>query len=186
MSAKNYYNFEQSQTNIQYEPYLYDKGNSYAHLIAGAVAIIAGIVITALHIWKDAVGAGIVFGSILILNGLYRLLIEGKTKIELSKNEDALYKITPLGKRKKIALSNIYDIITSSENNSYTYDVTNKAKASAKSIPLTSFIDKSRQKKEEVIFMENEIIPAVHAFIGLDDAKTHINQTTFTNYNAAR
>lgn len=160
-----YFNFTQTDQSIAYEPYLYDKGNSYAHLISGIVLLIAGTILSLSKTWKEGIYFGILFGGILILNGLYRLLIEGKTKLIFSKTDDVLYRITPLGKQKKIALSNIYDIITVSENYSFVYAITNKLKANSKSIDITTFIDKKRQQKPEFIFLEEVILLKLQQFL---------------------
>lgn len=156
---KPYYNFTQTEFTIQYEPYLYDKKDSAAHLFLGAALFISGIIISALSIWKDGIYFGVLFGGMFLIYGLYLLLIKTKTQIEFNKKDDALYKKTPFGKTKKITLSNIYDIITVSENGCYAYGVTSKSRPGAKSIEITSFIDRKRLQKPEVQFLEQELIP---------------------------
>ena len=155
----NYYNFRQTENEISYEPYLYDSNDTLAYIILGVALMIAGFIL------NEAVYVGLIFGGILLIAGLYRRLIKNKTKLVFDKPGDAVFKISPLGKKKLIALSNVYEIITVSENMSYDYELTNKNKPSAKNIPITSFITGRRQKRPETGFLEGTIIPAVESMI---------------------
>lgn len=164
----NYYNFTQTNYKITYEPYLYDKQNSKAHLFSGIAIVCIGVALSACGIWRDSIYFGILFGGIFIVNGLFRILIEGKTQIEFNKQDDSLYKMTPFAKKKKIALSNIYNIAISSKSDSYTYNVTSISKPGAKAIEISSYISNDRVSKPEIIFLENEIIPTLIAFLQID------------------
>jgi hypothetical protein len=163
----NYFNYKKTEHSITYEPYLYDSLNGKGPLFMGLGCLVIGAVVSAFSIWKDGIYLGLFFGSILIFTGLYRLLIQHKTVLEFNTLTDGLYKTTPLGKKKLIALTNIYDIITASEYSSYTYDLTFKDKPGAKSIEITACIGESVLSKPEIVFLESEIIPTLIHFLRL-------------------
>jgi hypothetical protein len=165
----NYYNFQQSEYEISYEPYLYDRGDTLAYFIIAAILMIGGFVAQQFFSLQDATVIGSLLGLIPLSIGSYRLLLKNKIKLLFDKRDDALYKISPLGKKKLIAISNIYDITVWNEDMSFGYALTHKDKPGAKHIEITSFITKGRQKKEEVIFLEATIIPAVETMIFSND-----------------
>ena len=160
-----YYNFRQTENEISYEPYLYDSNDTLAYIFLGVALMIAGFILTGFKILNEAVYVGLIFGGILLIAGLYRRLIKNKAKLVFDKPDDAVFKISPTGRKKLIALSNVYEIITVSENMSYDYELTNKDKPSAKNIPITSFITERRRKRPETGFLEGTIIPAVESMI---------------------
>jgi len=164
---KNYYNFQESEYEISYEPYLYDKGDTLTYIILGIALIIGGFILAVLKIYEEAVFVGYIIGGLLLIMGLYRWFVKSKTRLVFDKQNDAVFKISPMGKTKLIALSNVYNIITVSENMSFSYELTSRSKPSAKSIPITSFITGRRQKRPEIIFLEDTIIPAVREMIHL-------------------
>jgi hypothetical protein len=164
----NYFNYKKTEHSISYEPYLYDSLNGKGPLFIGFACLVIGIIVSSFSIWKDGIYLGLFFGSIFILTGLYRLLILHKTVLEFNTLTDGLYKTTPLGEKKLIALSNIYDIITASEYSSYTYDVTFKDKPGAKSIEITACIGESSLSNPEIVFLQNEIIPSLIHFLQLE------------------
>jgi hypothetical protein len=167
----NYFNFKKTEHSISFEPYLYDSLNGKGPLFIGIAVLITGIVVSVFSIWKDGIYLGMFFSSVLFIVGLYRLLIQNKTVLEFDKLTDSLYKTNPLGKKKKIALSNIYDIITVSEYSSYTYDITFKDKPSAKSIEITACISESMLTNPEIVFLESELLPMLFSFLQLDSRK---------------
>jgi hypothetical protein len=163
----NYYNLRQTENSISYEPYLYNRPNAAGYLLLGTVLIMLGVGLTTAGLWADGMGVGLMLGGIIIIKGCYDLLIRNKIRLEFNKHEDALYRTTPLGKRKKVALSNIYDIINVHENGSYSYELTRKDRAGAKSIPVTTFITERSRSRPEIAFLENELVPLLVAFLQL-------------------
>lgn len=164
----NYYNFQKNNQFISYEPYLYDKTNNYIHILLGITMIIVGISLSYFNVWNEGKPLGLLFGGIMTVIGLNKLLFESRTIIELNKFDDALYKINPFRKKKITALSNIYNVITVGENGSYTFHFTKKDNASAKSIVISTFIDKSSFLKPEIVYLENEIIPTIIDFLQIN------------------
>lgn len=137
------------------------------YFIIGAIAIVGGFVLTKMNIFSDGIIVGSMLGCILLLNGLYRLLVTGKSKLIFSKTDDALYRVSLMGRKKLIALSNIYDIITVSENMSHTYQVTNGKQPSANGIPITSFITNKLSDTPRGAFLKEQILPMLHSFLAL-------------------
>ncbi len=167
----NYFNLKKTDHSISYEPYLYDSLNGKGPLVIGIASLVIGLFVSLFSIWKDGVYLGLIFGSICIIVGLYRLLIKNKTVLEFDRLTDGLYRTTPLGKKKIIALSNIYDIITMSEYSSYTYDITHKDKPSAKSIEITACISENILSNPEIVFLKSELIPTLINFLQLEYRK---------------
>nr|WP_294779657.1 hypothetical protein [uncultured Flavobacterium sp.] len=170
----NFYNFKKSEQKISYEPYLYNKSNTYGYFIFGAIIAIADIVLHILNLFS--MGLGLFVGAFSISLGIYKLFITDKTLLIFDKSDDSLIKVTPLGRKKLIDLSNIYSIITVSENMCYTYELTNKRNASKKSIPISNFVTRKNQDQQNIMFLETEIIPSLELFLNLKTSK-RLNQS---------
>ncbi len=160
-----YYNFKNSEHQISYSPYLYNKKDTALYFIIGIAAIVFDISSIIFHFFE--VGFGFFAGIVLILAGLHKVLFKSKIILIFNKPENALYKITPLGKKKLTELSNIYSIIIVSENMSYSYEVTNKENPSKKSIPITDFITNKTKNYPNVAFLETQIIPHIESLVNL-------------------
>lgn len=183
---KTYFNFKKEGAQISYQPFMYDASDNRTGLIIGVAMIIIGIVmpILQINIIKDLDGYLLVFGVILVINGLYSTFIKIKKTLIFDKSTDAVYQVTPLGKKKLIDISNVYSIQTHFENMSMTYMLTNKKKASADGIVISSFIVKEREEDEAFIFFENELIPMLHEFMDLKDISLHkVNSSGGNHYH---
>jgi hypothetical protein len=160
-----YYNFKVSEHEISFEPYWYHKSNILIHFSLGIIILGAAVILFTTGIFKKGLLIGVFVSALLFLNGLYRSRIKNKTTLIFDKKDDALYKITPTGKKKLLALHKIYCITAISENRYYYYTVIHKKKSSVKRIPITPFIQSKNQSNPEIRFLEMEIIPQIELFL---------------------
>ena len=163
-----YYNFKVSEFEISYDPYWYDKSNILLYSFLAILILVLGITISALAIFKPAIFIAVPLSCFLVGSSTYRLLVKNKTQHVFDKKNDALYAITPLGKRKLITLSTIIDLIPISGNSNYRYVLTKIKKGRTKNIPITTLIIDKDQNNPEVRFLEMEIIPQITAFLNID------------------
>ena len=165
-----YYNFKVSEFEISYEPYWYDKSNILLHFFLGIIILMVGITISVEAIFRPGVFLAVPLSCILCCNSTYKLLVKNKTQLIFDKQNDVLYALTPLSKRKLTALSNINDLIAISGSNTYCYVVTNRKKGRIKKIPITTLLIDKNQSNPEVRFLEMEMIPRIAAFLNINTA----------------
>ena len=165
---QNYYNFKVTDLEISYEPYCYHKPNIILRFILGVVIVITSFLLSHFNICKEALHIGFLIACLLFITGLYAFYITNKTTLFFTKTDDALYKSTPLGKKKIGVLHNSENIITKSKRTSFKYVLLSKKKKSAKEIPVTAPIQNKKQNSPEVRFLEMEIIPLLKTFLELN------------------
>jgi MFS superfamily sulfate permease-like transporter len=165
-----YYNFKVSEFEISYEPYWYDKSNILLYSFLGIIILALGIIISVTTIFKAGIFIAVPLSCILFCNSTYRLLVKNKTQLIFDKQNDALYAITPLGKRKLVSLSTIINLTAISGSTTYCYVITKIKKGRIKNIPITTLIIDKDQNNPEIRFLEIEMIPQITAFLNINTA----------------
>ncbi|MCP2028817.1 hypothetical protein L1276_003988 [Flavobacterium sp. HSC-32F16] len=166
---QHYYNFTASENQISFDPYWYDKSNLFLNFFLGIIILVLGIAASHINDFKIGFLLSILVSAILFLNGIYRWKIKNKTIFLFDKTDDAFYKITPLGKKKIINLSNITGIISKSGSWNFNYILTAQNKTSIKKLYLTNDIKNENQSNPEIRFLEMEIIPKLESFFNLNN-----------------
>lgn len=170
-----YYNFTASEFEISYSPYYYEKRESIISSVAGAVILITAIILLISKTSKIGFLAGTLIGIAVLVNGLYRHKILNRTILSFDKTTNALYSITPLGKKIIQSLDCISNIIISQKHSNYRYSIVYTKRKRSKNFEITSIITTGSQSNPEVRFLEMEIIPKLQLFLNLN---TDINFST--------
>jgi len=161
-----YYNFKVSEFEISYDPYWYEKSNILLYFLLAIIILALGITMPA-AVFKPGVFIALPLSCILFVKSTYRVLVKNKTRLIFDKQNDALYAVNPLGKRKLLALSTIIELISISENTNYCYVLTKIKNGRIKNIPITTSIIDKNQNNPEVRFLEMEMIPIITAFLNI-------------------
>lgn len=165
---QDYYNFTVSEGQISFDPYWYDKSNLFLNLILGTIILAAGIFTSHLDNHKSVLILSILLSAAIFLNGIYRWKIKNKTTFVFDRTNNALYKITFLGKKKITALSSITGITSKSGLWYFNYILIAENKTSTQKIYLTNDIKNENQSNPEIRFLEMEIIPKIEYFLNLN------------------
>ena len=163
-----YYNFKVSESEISYDPYWYDKSNILLYFFLAIIILALGITMSVATIFKPGIFIALPLSCILFVKSTYRLFIKNKTQLIFDKQNDALYAVNPLGKRKLATLSTILQLIAISGNTNYCYILTKIKNGRTKNIPITTSIIDKNQSNPEVRFLEMEMIPKITAFLNLN------------------
>lgn len=167
---QHYYNFTISENEMSYEPYWYKKSNIMVSSMLG-ITILGIISLEQNHLSITLPIAFVLLFS-LIINCVYSSLILNKTTFLFDKNNDALYRITPLGKKKITSLSEILNVFSKSRSNSFHYILTAKEQKTIKIIQLTQRIKYSDIDNPEVRYLQMVIFPHLELFLDLNNENT--------------
>lgn len=162
-----YYNFTVSKNQISFDPYWYRKSNLLQNFILGVIILALGVSSSHLIELRGGLFISFLITTFIFLNGIYRWKIKNKTTLLFDKTDGALYRITPLEKKKIIAFNSILSITTKSRSLHFNYILTVKNKTLIKNIYLTDDIKVENQNNPEVRFLEMEIIPQLESFLNL-------------------